>query len=283
MVIPLSTENNPQSPGKLSFPILLLNLAVPIFSLGGALLAIFFTRAGSSIDVRYFGIGCVLGSFILAYLAWIRPHKDIVALSTPIYSFLFFIIPSDVAVTLVLELLYGISLTILLIRLNARFGAAPASGRPAENVLEEPLKSYCESVQEVVNGINPEAGHYAAVVFARFAQADYQKAADAADTAIAGLERAGLYPVLVTAFGIIREQALLLEESADQPDVFMDFLELDAGSLAKPLPPKNKINDRFEASLDNALLLVYAAAWNASVKDQPLLLTGQSFAQKLIA
>jgi hypothetical protein len=283
MMIPMSAENTSQSPGKLSFPILLLNLAVPIFSLGGALLAIFFTRAGSSIDVRYFGIGCVLGSFILAYLAWIRPHKDIVALSTPIYSFLFFIIPSDVAVTLFLELLYGISLTILLIRLNARFGAAPSSGRPAEKVLEEPLKSYCESVHDEVNGIPPEAGHYAAVVFARFAQADYQNAADLAETAIAGLERTSSCPVLVTAFGIIREQALLLEESADQPDVFMDFLESDAGCLAKSPPPKNKFNDRFEASLDNALLLVYAAAWNTSVKDQPLLLVGQSFAQKLIA
>ena len=130
----MSGENTQQSPLKIS-PTLLLEIAIPVLSLGGAVIALLLAQGGSPVDVRYFGIGCVAGSFILAYLAWIRPHKDIVALSTPIYSFLFFVIPSDTAVTIFLEFLYAASLTILLIRLKLRFGPAPESGRAAVIVL----------------------------------------------------------------------------------------------------------------------------------------------------
>lgn len=279
----MSGENTKKSPQKFSSPILLLNLAVPVFSFGGALLAIFFSREGSSIDIRYFAIGCVLGSVILAYLAWIRPQKDIVALSTPIYSFLFFVAPSDTAVTIFLELLYAVSLTILLIRLNLWFGDAPASGRVGDRVLEEPLKAYCETVRDQVSDLSPEVAHYAAVGFARFAEGEYRAAVQVADAAAAELEGTHQFPVLKTAFGIMREQALLLEESQDQPDLFREFSRSDAGLLAKSIPPEEKTNDLFEVSLENALLLLFAAAWNASAKDQPHLLTGQSFALKLIA
>ncbi|NMB78589.1 MAG: hypothetical protein GYA23_05790 [Methanomicrobiales archaeon] len=234
------------------------------------------------IDVRIFAIGCVIGSLILAYLAWIRPQKDIVALSTPIYSFLFFVAPSDVSVTIFLELLYAVSLTILLIRLNLRFGEAPESGRSGETVLKDPLKSYCETVRGNGGEISHEVAHFAAVVFARFAQGEYLAAVSVADAATADIEGNSTFPALKTAFCIVREHAILLEESAGQPDAFLEFSTPDAGALAKPLPPQNKINDRFEVSLENALLLLFAAAWNGSEKDRLLLLNGQSFAQKLM-
>ena len=283
MVIPMSDNNSIKSSQKFSSPILALNLAVPVLSLGGALCAIVFSRSGSSIDIRFFAIGCVLGSVILAYLAWIRPQKDIVALSTPIYSFLFFVAPSDMSVTIFLELLYAVSLTILLIRLNLRFGDAPSSGRVGEKTLEEPLKSYCEKMYENVRDVRPELAHYAAVGFARFAQGEYSAAARTAESAIALLDEPGAHPVLITAFSIIREHAHLIEESAEQPDNFIEFSGSDAGHLAKDLPMEDKINDRFEVSLENALLFLYATAWNGSARDQPLLLTGQSFALKLIS
>ena len=43
---------------------------------------------------RIASAGCIIASFILAYLAWIRPKKDIVALTTPMYSIIFFVLPS---------------------------------------------------------------------------------------------------------------------------------------------------------------------------------------------
>jgi len=69
-----------------------LEAAVPLFSFGGAFLAILSEWQGILLDFHIPALGCVLASFILAYLAWIRPKKDIVALSTPIYSFIFFLI-----------------------------------------------------------------------------------------------------------------------------------------------------------------------------------------------
>ncbi|MDD4137447.1 MAG: hypothetical protein PHT99_06075 [Methanoregula sp.] len=277
----MSGENSPPKPQQAGHTILFLELAVPVCSFGGALLALFFSGPGSTIDARFFAAGCVLGSFALAYLAWIRPRKDIVALTTPIYAILFFMVPSDFSVNMVLELLYAVSLTILLVRMKLRFGAAPESGVADGKVLEEPLKTYCETVRGQATGLSPEAAHFAAAGFARFAQGEYREAVAVADAAMSGLEPAA-WP-LATAFAIVREQALLLDASVAQPEQFIEFVATEAGYLAKPLPPDDNLHDRFEVSLDNALLLLYAAAWNGSAKDRPLLLVGQGFALKLYA
>lgn len=279
----MTDKPSPQIILKSGFRIQLLELAVPVLSFSGVLLALLFSGPESPVDIRYFSIGCVVGSFILAYLAWIRPRKDIVALTTPIYSVLFFVAPSDFAVNFILELLYSVSLTILLIRLKVRFGAATESDMAKEKSLEDPLKTYCETVRGQVDGLSPEVSHYAAIVFARFAAGDYREAAQAADAAKDALAYTNPGPLPATAFDIAREQAMLLEESADRPEQFIEFSVSDAGLLAKPLPPADLINDRFEVSLDNALLFLYAVAWNISVKDRSHLLGVQGFALKLFA
>jgi len=263
--------------------ILLLELAVPILSFGGVILALLFSGPESAFDIRYFAIGCVMGSFALAYLAWIRPRKDIVALTTPIYSVIFFVAPSDFAVNFILELLYALSLTILLIRLKLRFGTVMESDMFREKSLEEPLKSYCETIRGPVTGLSPEVAHYAAVAFARFAGGDFREAAQVAGTALADLANAQSWPFLITAFGIVREQAVSLEESKDRPEQFIEFSASDTGLLAKSLPRPDRLNDRFEVSLDNALLLLFAVAWTASENDRKVLLVGQGFALKLFA
>ena len=278
----MSGENPSAMHKKARSTILLLELAIPILSFGGAGLAILVSGMGSPLDVRYFAIGCVIGSFLLAYLAWIRPNKDIVALTTPIYSFLFFVLPSDTSVNIILELLYAASLTIVLVRLKLRFGAAKSPEHDGKN-LEEPLKTYCETISVPAAGLSPVAAHAAAIAFARFAQGDYRDAAQVAGDAVADLESANTWPLLATAFGIVREQALLLDESVVQPEQFMDFSQEDAIFLARPAAGTERPCARFEGALDNALVLLFAAAWNASAKDRAFLLTGQSFALKLIA
>ena len=62
-----------------------LEYLVPLLSFGGALVGIFFWITSASVDYRISILGCVLASWVLAYLAWMRPKKDIVALSTPVY------------------------------------------------------------------------------------------------------------------------------------------------------------------------------------------------------
>jgi hypothetical protein len=278
----MSVQNMQEKKRNSRSTVLYLELAVPVLSFGGALMALFFSGMGSTLDVRYFALGCVISSFILAYLAWIRPRKDIVAISTPIYAVIFFIAPSDIAVNIVLELLYAVSLTMLLVRLKYRFGAAPASGvATGGKVLEEPLQEYCLAIGDQFSGVSPAVSHGAAVGFIRFAQGDYRDVVQAADVAEADL--AHVPEALVTAFSILREQALLHDESSAQPEQFTEFSADDARLLAKPLPPEEKTRDRFEVSLENALLLLFAVAWNASERDHPLLLTGQSFALKLCA
>ncbi len=262
--------------------ILLLELAVPLLSFGGALLAIFAIDSGSTLDIRYFAAGCVISSCILAWLAWIRPVKDIVALSTPIYAIIFFIVPTNLAVTLILEMLYAASLTILLVRLKLRFGPARLKGPCGEAALATPLMTYCESLRGKVPVVGQSAAHLAAIGFIRFSLGDYREVIHAADTATQKNELLTQCPALYTAFEIIREQAELLETSAEQPDEFRDFPPSDRDCLAKQVPEKKRTG-RYELALENALLLLFATAWIASESDRPMLLSGEEFALRLIA
>ncbi len=134
-------------------PHLWLELAVPLFSFGGAAVAILAGIQGISLDSHYPALGCVLASCVLAYLAWLRKKKDIVALSTPVYAFIFFLVPTEVAVGIILQLLYAVSLTILLVRLKLRFGSmAPVPGTPEQ---EGPLDGYVGLVRQSLPGLPP--------------------------------------------------------------------------------------------------------------------------------
>jgi len=115
-----------------------LEVAVPLLSFGGAFIAILLWRLPVQTDLRITILGCVLASWVLAYLAWIRPKKDIVSLTTPIYSFVFLAVPTDDFSVIILELLYAASLSILLLRLKYRFSAPPAI--PDKDTLSGALK-----------------------------------------------------------------------------------------------------------------------------------------------
>lgn len=64
--------------------------------------------------------GAIAGSFVLAYLAFIKKKRDIVSLLTPVYAMIIFTgleIPSNI----LLQILFAASLTILVVRLHIRF------------------------------------------------------------------------------------------------------------------------------------------------------------------
>jgi len=138
------SENSSQSPDQLSPSdtrlYRWLELAVPVISFGGILIAFFFLSQGNIQDIRIASAGCIIASFILAYLAWIRPKKDIVALTTPLYAIILFVLPSELVPDLILPILYAISLTILLVRLKYRFGkpgTAVTMGKELGGTLKE--------------------------------------------------------------------------------------------------------------------------------------------------
>jgi hypothetical protein len=274
------SENNTSPRSGSNATITALELAVPILSLGGGFLAILVASTGSIIDARFFATGCILGSFILAYLSWIRPKKDIVSLTTPLYAIFFFVMPSDYGIGIPLVMLYAVSLTLLLVRLKYRFGTAVLPEDEDAGSLPGPLEQYCATVQGISSA--PDIVHDAALVFLRFARSEYQEAAQVAGSALEKLGAGTSCPLLATAFTIVREQALLSEDSLERPEDFTDFFN-DASLLAKPQPDEEKTADRYEVALDNALLLLFAVAWNTSGEDRPALRTGLSLAVKLLA
>ena len=153
-----------------------LELAVPVFSFGGILIAYLLLGQGYIMSFRIAAAGCILASFILAYLAWIRPKKDIVALTTPLYSIIFFVLPSDLIPDLILPILYAISLNILLVRLKYRYGK-PGTAVSMGRELGGTLKTYIDQTREPLKNISPDTAHNATLAFVQFAQGDYAKVA----------------------------------------------------------------------------------------------------------
>ncbi len=259
-----------------------LEAAVPLFSFGGAFVAILSEWQGILLDFHIPALGCVFASFILAYLAWIRPKKDIVALSTPIYSFIFFIVPTDFSTGVLLQVLYAVSLTLLLVRLKYRFGR-PGTAASLGKELGGSLKTYVAETRDALSGTRPEVAHSAALVFVRFAEGNYEDAAQSAKTALFGEKAGDQVSPLVRAFGIIREHSTLLDTSQPRPLTFLTFSEKDSPLLAKPRVHAHDPETEFYTTLDNALLLAFSAAWNVSEPDRPHLLACHVFAQKLLS
>lgn len=258
-----------------------LELAIPIFSFGVTLIGVLVWMMGFEINFQFFAFGCVISSCLLAYLAWIRPKKDIVALSTPIYAFIFFVVPTDYVSGLTLQILYSVSLTLLLIRLKYRFGS-PHTEVSLGKELASPLKIYVEQTRDSVTGISTVTAHRAAVVINQFSTGEYGEAAR-----ISGIitgqstDKKGV-PYLTHAFEIVEEHATILEQSLPRPENYRTFLPEDEGLLANPTVPSYSDDRKFDAMLDNALLLLFSIAWNNSEVDRPHLLACQKFVLKLL-
>ena len=209
-----------------------LEIAVPLLSFGGALIAILLWALSVQTDLRITILGCVLASWVLAYLAWIRPKKDIVSLTTPIYSFVFLAVPTDNFSVIILELLYAASLSILLLRLKYRFSAPPAI--PDKDTLSGALDTYTERTRDLLTGTPPDTAHQATRAFVQFAQGEYAEAARIAG-GVTGHDTRG-NPVLTRAFAVVLEHATVLDQSLARPEPYLTFRPEDAGMLALPIP-----------------------------------------------
>ena len=259
-----------------------LELAVPLFSFGGILIAFLLLGQGYIQSFRIAAAGCIIASFILAYLAWIRPKKDIVALTTPMYSIIFFVLPTDMIPDLILPILYAISLNILLVRLKYRFGK-PGTAVSMGKELGGSLKTYIDQTREPLKNVSPDTAHNATLAFVRFAQGDYAKVARISETVTGNGDTAGCDQCLARAFSIVKEHAALLDKSLPHPFTYLVFNPEHADLLAKHLPPGQDDDHEFYLALDNALLILYSAGWNGSEQDRPHLLSRQPFAQKLMS
>ena len=237
----------------------LMELAVPAFSFGGAAVAILFDVLGIPLDFHYPAFGCVIASIILAYLAWLRPKKDIVAISTPIYSIIFFIVPGDFSIGILLQLLYAVSLTALLIRLKYRFGSSASHSCHTDE--SGPLGVYVSKVTQLILPVSPPVAGDAGTVFIRFAHGEYEAAARLATARSQELskERQECDPLAV-AFAIVAEQAAHTSTDSIVLDEFKKFSPEEFAFLYNPADNYADREQEYATSLDNALLLLYAVA-----------------------
>lgn len=110
---------------------LLLSAGVPLASFGGIPAAIALANAGLIADPGSFAWGCVIGSLLLAYLAYLKPRRDLVSLLVPIFALVIFIVPGDLRPNLLTQLLFAATLTALVIRLNRSFSKKQGDARSA--------------------------------------------------------------------------------------------------------------------------------------------------------
>lgn len=252
---------------------------VPLLAFGSTILGIILWNAGILNEIQYAGAGGFLASCLIAYLAWMRPRKDIVSLTTPIYGFIFMVTPIDFTGGVVLQLLYACGLTMLVARLHSRFGAGVSDHSSATELAAGPLKTYVGSTLDTFTALDPVTGHSAAAAFLSFSEGDYQKAADLSHAAAC---HDGTPAPVIRAFDILRQHAELLEKNLPRPQTCLKFLPEDASLMAKSQPEGDNADRESETLLDNALLLLFSAGWHASEQDRPVLSASQEFARKLL-
>jgi hypothetical protein len=258
---------------------LFLEALVPFLAFGSTVIGIALWEAGGfRFEIQYAAAGGFLGSCILAYLAWMRPRKDIVSLTTPLYGFLFLVTAIDYYSGVLLQLFYAAGLTILVIRLHYRFSTSAADSAAGTELAAGPLRDYVEASREAFTGLDEVSGRNAAMAFLTFAEGDYRRAAEVSH---AGSCHDGTPVPVIRAFTILRQHAELLDQDRPRPVTYLKFLPEDTALMAKPLPAGGNADAEFEAMMDNALLLLYSAAWHGAPSDRPTLLGLQAFAKKL--
>ena len=229
----------------------LLELAIPLLSFGTTGAGILLWSQGLVFDPVFSFAGSIAGSCILAYLAWIRPRKDIVALATPLYALIFSRIPAEGEIWIPLQLAFAASITILLVRLKHRFGASAAPAGTGGSGLDR----YAALVRALIPP-DPALSADAAEVFCRFAEGEYGMAAELA--AARGREaESGPLP-LARAFAIVAEQAWHIADGGPDPVEFEEFPREARACLFRDPGDDADTAERYAAALDNALLLLWA-------------------------
>jgi hypothetical protein len=259
---------------------ILLSLAVPALCFGGAALAILLWRGGFIDDPGSFYWGSLAGAVLLGYLAWVKPRRDIVALLAPLYAVIIFLIPLENKPTVLLQLLFGASLTVLVVRLNILFSTPPAK-KHGEDPMEKYLYDYMHRITPLYRGIDRGTAHEIASVVLSFKFGLYTNTITSADNAFSRLAGEGPIATLRKALKIIRDRAVYLDKSEVKGYSPETFSPGEDPYLAVNLPAE-VIDNRDDFTLDNSLLLCYAVAYLYSPDDGQSLDEHQNFVLQIL-
>jgi hypothetical protein len=258
-----------------------LSIAIPVISFGGTGLGVLLALQGFIADAGSFYWGALAGSFLLAYLAWIKPRKDIVSLLAPLYGVIIFLLAVEMKPTVLLQLLFAASLTVLMIRLNRRFSTLPAKDKD-EDPMEKFLYAYMNRITPYFRSIDSDTAHEIASAVLSFKFGIYPNAIGGADKAIARLKGEGALATLRKALTIVRDRAESLQDSLVKSYSEKTFSADDFPYLAIVLPP-GLIENPENFTLDNALILTYAVAYLCSPDDGQSLDEHQNFVIQILS
>ena len=260
-----------------------LSFLIPAVSFGGIGLAILLQYAGVIPDAGRFAWGPAVGGCLLGYLAYIKPRRDIVSLFAPLYAFLMFVVPLEIAPNLLLQFLFAVSITILVIRLERNFStpaikAVPTSG----DTMEEFLIDYIERIRPVYKTLGTKAAHECASAFFSFKFGLYEKTINAVEKAIPLLPPGEPGEALKNSLLIVKERAKNLMDANAAPTREYRWTSDWAPYLAIVLPME-AIEDEVTLDLDNALLLLYAVSSVSSPDDEQALEEHRKYVMQIIS
>ncbi|OPY41288.1 MAG: hypothetical protein A4E40_00637 [Methanoregulaceae archaeon PtaU1.Bin059] len=277
-ILPTTAQRNPDLQRKKKE--MQLTLAVPICAFGGLGLAILLQDTGIIADAADFYWGSVAASVILAYLAYLKPRRDIVSLFAPFYALLIFIVPLETKASLLLQALYALSITLLLVRLHYRF-STPKTVPKEEDPMEKYLYDYIHRMTPFLRVIDPATAHEIASAVLSFKFGLYAKVVTDVRKAASRLPKDRTGEVIGKALSILSDRARALEEARVGE---FSPVKFDAGDL--PYLPvvlgDDQVYDKDTLALDNALLLLYTAAYLQSPDDGQSLDEHQNFVIQIL-
>lgn len=259
---------------------LYLALAIPAVSFGGIFIALALEQGGQIPDAGKFAWGCVAGSVLLAYLAYIKPRRDIVSLCAPLYALLIFVAPLEVQPSLILQVLFAASLTVLTVRLQLRFSTPPYDEGDEDPMIPF-LDQYIERIRPLYRDMKTGTAHEIATAVLSFKFGLYSMATTAADSAARDMGGEEPEQVLKKALTIVHERAENLENAIVSTHTHVSFDQSEAAYLAIVLPPE-LVEDPDTLKIENALILLYAVAYTTSPEDEQALDEHQNYVVQII-
>jgi hypothetical protein len=260
---------------------LILSIAVPAFSFGGTGVAILLQDYGYIENAGLFYWGCLIGSFILAYLAWGKPRKDIVSLLAPMYAIIIFLAAVEITPNIIMQLLFAASLTVLVVRLNIRF-STPLVKEQGEDPMEKYLYDYIHRITPFYRSIDRDTAHEIASAVLSFKFGLYPNTIESADTAVSRITGEGAAAAVRKALTIIRDRAVKLEHSEVKGYSALSFSPEEEQYLAIIIPAE-QIENHENFTLNNALVLTYAVAYLCSPDDGQMLDEHQNFVIQILS
>ncbi|MEN6611364.1 MAG: hypothetical protein ABFC24_11020 [Methanoregulaceae archaeon] len=148
-------------------------------------------------------------------------------------------------------------------------------------MMEQYLSNYISTVRPAYQGIAQKTAHDIASTYLSYKFGLFGKAAEEASRASAALPDGSNMALLKKALAMVGERSTRLDNSDYSPETSVIFTPDEMGRLAMNLRP-DQVEDMAILQFDNAVLLVYAAAYVSSPDDQDSLDEQVAFAINIL-